>query len=114
MMRDRSRSVNPSPPHPVDAIPAEQTNVLLDVWLIARATGELLQPALSPTGLDADEFGLYSALSSSDAMTPTELARWMSAAPTTVSSVVRRLETRGHLSRRRNPADGRSYLLALT
>jgi DNA-binding MarR family transcriptional regulator len=47
-------------------------------------------------------------------MTPTELARWLSIAPTTVSSVVRRLEGRGHLTRRRNPGDGRSYLLALT
>ena len=115
MMRDRSTSVNPpSPPHPVDDVPADGTNVLFDVWLIARATGELLAPALSPTGLDADEFGIYSALSSSDAMTPTELARWLSTAPTTVSSVVRRLEARGHLTRTRNPADGRSYLLALT
>ena len=35
-------------------------------------------------------------------------------APTTVSSVVRRLESRGHLVRTRNPADGRSYVLALT
>ena len=38
----------------------------------------------------------------------------MAAPPTTVSSYVKRLESRGHLERRRNPADGRSYVLRLT
>jgi DNA-binding MarR family transcriptional regulator len=115
-VRDRSSSVNPAPPtHPVDALPeGADTNVLFDVWLLARATSQVLQPALAPTGLDADEFGIYSALSASDTMTPTELARWLSVPPTTVSSVVRRLEARGHLVRTPNPDDGRSSLLALT
>jgi DNA-binding MarR family transcriptional regulator len=53
-------------------------------------------------------------LTSSDVLTPTELARWMSAPPTTVSSHVKRIEGRGHLVRERNPADGRSYVLRLT
>jgi DNA-binding MarR family transcriptional regulator len=114
MMRDRSTSVKPPPAHPVDDVASEGTNVLFDVWLLARATGQLLDPVLSPVGLDADEFGIYSALSASDTTTPGELARWLSVAPTTVSSVVRRLEGRGHLTRTRNPADGRSYVLALT
>src|SRR5688572_19462182 len=114
MMRDRSTSVNPSPSHPVDGVPTEGTNVLFDVWLVARATGQLLDPVLSPTGLDADEFGIYSALSASDTTTPGELARWLSVPPTTVSSVVRRLEARGHVTRTRNPTDGRSFVLALT
>ena len=52
-------------------------------------------------------------LSSSDVMTPTELARWMAAPPTTVSSYVKRLEGRGHVVRERNPDDGRSYVLRL-
>jgi DNA-binding MarR family transcriptional regulator len=47
-------------------------------------------------------------------MTPTELARWMAARPTTVSSHVRRMEKRGHLERQRNPQDGRSHVLRLT
>jgi DNA-binding MarR family transcriptional regulator len=116
IVRDRSSSVKgPSSGHPVDDLPeGADTNVLFQVWLVARATGQALQPALAPSGLDADEFGTYSALASSDAMTPTELARWLSVPPTTVSSVVRRLESRGHLVRTRNPADGRSYVLALT
>lgn len=38
----------------------------------------------------------------------------MAAPPTTVSSYVKRLESRGHLERRRNPDDGRSFVLRLT
>jgi hypothetical protein len=34
--------------------------------------------------------------------------------PTSLSTVVRRLQERGHLEQRPNPADGRSRLLALT
>ncbi len=53
-------------------------------------------------------------LTSAETMTPSELARWMSAPPTTVSSYVKRFEARGHVERLRNPDDGRSYVLRLT
>lgn len=88
--------------------------MLFDVWLVMKVTIGVLDQALAPTGLNADEFGVYSVLSSVDTMTPTELARWMSAPPTTVSSYVKRFEARGHLTRDRNPNDGRSYVLRLT
>lgn len=88
--------------------------MLFDVWSVSRATTGALDAALAPSGLTADEFGIYSVLTSSEVMTPTELARWMSAPPTTVSSHVKRIEARGHLVRERNPADGRSYVLRLT
>lgn len=111
IMRTRSTSVKP---HPVDAVPAGGTNVLFDMWLVMRSTTSLLDAALAPSGLSADEFGVYSVLTSADALTPTDLATWMSAPPTTVSSYVKRIEARGHLTRERNPDDGRSYVLRLT
>jgi DNA-binding MarR family transcriptional regulator len=96
-------------------------NVLFEVWLVARATIGLLDDAIAPSGLTADEFGVYSVFCTGDcrasrsiAMTPTELAQWMSAPPTTVSSYVKRFEARGHFERRPNPADRRSYTLRLT
>jgi len=95
-------------------LPAEGTNVLFDVWLVYRATTGVLDGALAPTGLSADEFGLYSVLTSADGLTPSELARWMAAPATTVSSYVKRLERRGHVKRIANPRDRRSYLLSLT
>lgn len=119
-MRDRSKSVKGSEDetsparHPVDDVPPEGTNVLFDVWMVSRTSTGLLDEALAPTGLTADEFGVYSVLTSSDTMTPTELARWMWAPPTTVSSYVKRFEKRGHLVRERNANDGRSFVLRLT
>ena len=88
--------------------------MLFDMWLVSRAVTGLLDAALAPTGLTADEFGIYSVLTSADAFTPTELARWMSAPPTTVSSHVKRFEQRGHVTRVQNPTDGRSYRIRLT
>jgi DNA-binding MarR family transcriptional regulator len=74
----------------------------------------MLDTALAPAGLTADEFAIYSVLTKSDLTTPTELAKWMSAPATTVSSSLKRIEARGHVVRERNPADGRSYVLRLT
>jgi DNA-binding MarR family transcriptional regulator len=108
MMRDRTTSVNP----PV--LDDRLDNVLFDVWLLSRATTALVDERLAASGLDADEFAVYSVLRSSDGMTPTELAHWMAAPPTTVSSYVKRFEGRGHVERVANPADGRSYRLRLS
>jgi DNA-binding MarR family transcriptional regulator len=98
----------------VDDVPASGTNVLFDVWLVSRAATGLLDGALAPSGLTAEEFGLYSVLTSGDGLTPSELARWLCAPPTTVSSYVKRLESRGHAVRERNPLDGRSFVVRLT
>jgi DNA-binding MarR family transcriptional regulator len=90
------------------------TNVLFDVWLVSRAVHALIDDAIGPSGLDADEFAIYSVLASDTAMTPSELADWMAAPPTTVSSYVKRFERRGHVRRVPNPEDRRSYRLELT
>jgi DNA-binding MarR family transcriptional regulator len=111
-MRDRSSSVKRD--HPVDTVAPEGTNVLFDVWLVSKLATGVLDQALTPSGLTADEFGVYSVLTSTDTMTPTELARWLAAPPTTVSSYVKRFEARGHVQRERNPLDGRSFVLRLT
>lgn len=92
----------------------EDVDVTFTVWLTSRATADLLDSALAPTGMDSDEFAVYSVLSAAPSITPTELARWMAAPPTTVSSYVKRFEARGHVEREPNPADGRSYRITLT
>jgi DNA-binding MarR family transcriptional regulator len=89
-------------------------NLLFDVWLVSRATTALIDDAVRPSGLDADEFAVYSVLASSDGMTPSDLADWMAAPATTVSSYVRRFENRGHVERVANPEDRRSYRIQLT
>src|SRR5262249_17723470 len=42
------------------------------------------------------------------------LERWMAAPATTVSSYIKRLESRGHVSRAAHSSDGRSVFLRLT
>lgn len=88
--------------------------LLFEVWLVASATRALLDRALSTGGLDAGDFALYSVLARPPGATPTELAEIMALPPTTVSSIVRRLERRGHAQRSPNPDDARSYRVELT
>jgi DNA-binding MarR family transcriptional regulator len=92
----------------------ENVDVTFMLWLTHRATTDLVDAALAPAGLDGDEFAIYSVLTASPGITPTELARWMAAPPTTVSSYVKRFEARGHVRREPNPADRRSYRIKLT
>jgi DNA-binding MarR family transcriptional regulator len=118
-MRSRSKSVKSKSDRPEQSaqapvIPPEGTNVLFDVWLVSRATFAVLDTALAPSGLTADEFAIYSVLTSTDAMTPSELARWMAAPLTSMSSYIKRFESRGHITRVAHPEDGRSYRLQLT
>lgn len=89
-------------------------NVLFDVWLASRAVHALIDDAIGPSGLDADEFAIYSVLASGTAMTPSQLADWMAAPPTTVSSYIKRFEQRGHVKRVPSPEDRRSYRVELT
>ena len=84
------------------------------VWLVARATEDLLDTVLATTGIHGDEFAIYSILAGSPGITPSELSRWMAAPATSVSSYVKRLENRGHLTRQPHPKDRRSYRIHLT
>lgn len=110
-MRSRSSSVKALSPAEVRD---EDVDALFMVWLVSRSTEDLLDAALAPSGLSADELAIYSVLNGATTITPTELARWMAAPATTVSSYVKRFEGRGHVVREPNPADGRSYLIRLT
>jgi DNA-binding MarR family transcriptional regulator len=111
MVRVRSEFVKGLAAHEVRD---EDVDVTFLVWLTSRATADLLDAALAPAGLSGDEFAIYSVLTAAPSITPTELARWMAAPPTTVSSYVKRFEGRGHVQREPNPADRRSYRIRLT
>jgi DNA-binding MarR family transcriptional regulator len=93
---------------------SSEATLLLDVWLVSHLTGRLLDDALRPLGLSGDEFGLYSLIYSFGPVTPTHISRWTGMAPTTVSSMTRRIASRGHLANGPNPDDARSLLLALS
>ena len=96
------------------AAPDDGYTLLFDVWVVANSTRALLDRALRPSGLSAEDFALYSAIRRDGGVTPTELSSLMALPPTTVSSIVARLERRGHVRRVPNPADARSYRIRLS
>ncbi len=109
MVRNRSTSVKGSDDDP-RSVP---TNVLFNAWLVSRAVTELVDRAVADAGIAGDDFAIYSLLVAGP-ITPTELAAWMAAPPTTISSFVKRFEARGHVRREPNPDDRRSYRIGLT
>jgi len=90
-------------------------SLLFDLWLINHLISGALDEALTSTGgLSGEDFGFYSLLRRFGPVVASQVSRWTGMPPTTVSATVRRLVGRGHAEQQRNPADGRSRLIALT
>ena len=88
---------------------------LFDLWLVNHLISGALDDVLSEAGgLSGDDFGFYSLLRRFGPVTSTQVVRWTAMRPTTVSTLVRRLQQRGHVEQRPHPDDGRSRLIALT
>ena len=92
----------------------DSSTLLFDVWALANATHALVDDALTGSGLTAHEFALYSVLKAPGGRTPTEIALALQIPRTTVSSIVRKLEERGHVQRDPDPNDRRSYRVNLS
>ena len=75
---------------------------------------QLVDRELAADGVDSNGYGSLSLIGVRGSMRLTELADELGMPLTTASDVVRRLETRGHVRRRPNPEDGRSFLFELT
>jgi DNA-binding MarR family transcriptional regulator len=75
---------------------------------------QLVERELAADGVDATGYGPLSLIGARDELRLTELADELGTPLTTMSDLVRRLETRGLVRRRRNPDDGRSFLFELT
>src|ERR1700710_2023047 len=98
-----------------DADTHPQMSVLFDLWLVSHLISGALDDVLADAGgLSGGDFGFYSLLRRFGPVALTQVVRWTAMRPTTVSTLVRRLQQRGHVEQRPNPADGRSRLLALT
>jgi len=84
------------------------------LFALDQQLGSLLSRALADAPLRPVEFAVYSALRLVQPTTPSELANDLGMRATTLSSHLLKMGRRGHLERTRNPADGRSTLIALT
>jgi len=97
-----------------DRFGREHPNVLLQAFAIQNLSRELLQRAFADLALDPREWGVLSVLRAFGPQTPSALAAFLGMAPTTLSSWIARLSRRQLVRKRRNPADGRSYLLEVS
>jgi DNA-binding MarR family transcriptional regulator len=88
-------------------------SLLFDIWLVSGLMAGLLEDVLADAELSGDDFGMYSLLRRYGPATPTQLRGWTGLPPTTISTHLKRLERRGHVSRQPNPEDRRSHLVGL-
>ena len=95
------------------APPRFREGPLLQVFVADQLAGDLLKRELGAT-TSGDRFAVLSVVGALGPITPTELARRLGMAPTTVSSWLVRLERERIASRHANPDDGRSQLVELT
>ena len=89
-------------------------SILMDTWLIAKVTGGLLDDALQLSGMNGDDFALYSLLNAYGPAAPTQIARWTGMRPTTVSAALKRLASRNHSTKVTTGSDRRSYQVGLS
>ena len=75
---------------------------------------QLVGRELAADGVESDTYAVLSLIGGRGSVRLTDFARELGLPLTTMSDVVRRLETRGHVRRRPNPDDGRSFLFELT
>ena len=75
---------------------------------------QVFERELAADGVDASYYGTLSLIGAYGPLRLTEVASSLGMPLTTASDVVRRLEGRGHVRRRPNPDDGRSFLFELT
>ena len=87
---------------------------LFDLFAVDHRVRALLGQTMAGVGLRPDEYAIYSAVLKAGPLSISELAQVMGMPLTTVSDYVRTMTSRGHARRSRNPADSRSYLVALT
>ena len=86
---------------------------LLQVFVAGQLAGDLLRTELGTT-ITGDRFAVLSVIGALGPITPSDLARRLGMAPTTVSTWLARLEADDVACRRPNPDDGRSQLIELT
>ncbi|MBO9522195.1 MAG: MarR family transcriptional regulator [Nocardioidaceae bacterium] len=98
---------------PVRQIGAPDGTLLLDLLVIQRAVGDLLEAALGETGVRPVEYAVHGQLAKGP-LTPRELSALLGLPPSTLTGVLRALEERGDTERTADPRDRRSYRVALT
>lgn len=75
---------------------------------------QLIDLELAADGVESNGYAMLSLIGVRAPVRLTEVAEELGMPLTTASDVMRRLESRGHVRRRPNPEDGRSFLFELS
>src|SRR5512146_616082 len=97
-----------------DAQSEPRLSLLLLLFAAHQRMIQLVNRELEADGVESDTYAVLSLLGVRGSVRLTDFANELGLPLTTMSDVVRRLETRGHVRRRENPDDGRSFLFELT
>ena len=90
------------------------TAVLQEAYSTGALIEALVNAELRAGGVDPSLFSFLGWIAVLEPVTPGELAAETRMPPTTIRDYLRRLTERGHIVRTPNPADGRSYHVALS
>jgi DNA-binding MarR family transcriptional regulator len=93
---------------------ASRWSALLALQRATHITLHVLNKQVADLGLTPAEINALANLSDGTPRTVSELGRLVGAAPTTLTSVLDRLERRGHVTRGRHPSDRRAVVVELT
>ena len=96
-----------------ESVPSEWT-ALLALQRATHATLQVLAAELVDLDLTASEINALANLADGRGRTVSELGAAVGARPTTLTSVLDRLERRGHITRGTRPGDRRAVLIELT
>ncbi len=91
-----------------------QPGLFLQPFVVSQLLGEVIAGIVEGSGISGSEFAVTSSIAIWAGITPTELARALGMSPTTLSAMLNRLEEKGQVRRRRDPLDGRRFVLELT
>jgi MarR family transcriptional regulator, organic hydroperoxide resistance regulator len=84
------------------------------IYSISHAFNRIYQPLLEALGLTYPQYIVMVLLWERDGQTVGELGQRLFLESNTVTPLLKRLETRGHIKRRRDPADERQVRISLT
>ena len=93
---------------------APEWSALLALQRAAHATLHVLTAELAGLGLTGSEINALANLADGRSRSVSELGRAAGTRPTTLTSVLDRLERRGHITRSPRPGDRRGVLIELT
>ncbi len=111
-------SPRPDSPPPTEAagpdLLALDRQVCFALAVASRTVISLYRPLLEPMGLTHPQYLVMLALWEAEPLRVSELADRLSLEPATLSPLLKRLETGGLVTRRREPADERAVAITLT